>query len=176
MNDQSNVILQKKLYFMVEKLKDFHSRLDEDIQNRIPLENLITMANVLANDEHIFDVVGKLNEYQNAAEEMYKKQRDDQIRNDQKEIESYMATLNDNEEILHTIHLLKKQHAQKLKELDKAIIQNLDLLVKEQANTLSILGLPQFFETNDNKQIICQMHLLSFILKLQKLMEGQNFS
>jgi hypothetical protein len=136
--------------------------------------NLI-LANVLANDEHIFEVVGKLNEYQNAAEEMYKKQRDEQIMENQKEIESYMKTLNDNDEVLHTVHLLKKQHAAKLKDLDKAIIQNLDGLVNEQANTLSILGLPQFFETNDNRQIICQMHLLSFILKLEKLM-CQSFS
>lgn len=42
--DQDNIKLQKKLYFMVDKLKEFHSRLDEDIHNRIPLENLISMG------------------------------------------------------------------------------------------------------------------------------------
>lgn len=34
-------IRQKKLYFIVEKLKEFHSKVDSEIQNRIPLEDLI---------------------------------------------------------------------------------------------------------------------------------------
>ena len=44
MTDDDNFKLQKKLYFLVDKLKEFHSKLDTDIQNRIPLENLITMG------------------------------------------------------------------------------------------------------------------------------------
>lgn len=36
--------IQKKLYFMVERLKEFHSKLEHDIQSKIPLENLITMG------------------------------------------------------------------------------------------------------------------------------------
>ena len=44
MTDDDNIKLQKKLYFMVDKLKEFHGKLDTDIQNRIPLENLITMG------------------------------------------------------------------------------------------------------------------------------------
>lgn len=44
MTDDDNIKLQKKLYFMVDKLKEFHSKLDPSVQNRIPLENLITMG------------------------------------------------------------------------------------------------------------------------------------
>lgn len=44
MTDDDNIKLQKKLYFIVDKLKEFHGKLDTEIQNRIPLENLITMG------------------------------------------------------------------------------------------------------------------------------------
>lgn len=134
---------------------------------------ILISANVLANDEHIFEVVSKLNEFQNLAEDMYKKQRDALILENQKEIENYVKTLNDNEEVLHTIHLVKKQHSKKLKELDKAIVENLDLIVKQQQQTLQVLNLPGFYETADTKSITVQMHLLSFILKLQKVLNGQ---
>lgn len=130
----------------------------------------------MVNDEHIFEVVGKLNEYQNATEDVLKKQRDDLILENQKEIESYVQKLNDSDEVVHTVQLLKKQHAKKLKDLDKAIVQNLDSLVLEQQHTLQVLNLPAFSETFDSKSIITQMHLLSMILKLQKLVNGQNFS
>lgn len=49
MTDDDNIKLQKKLYFMVDKLKEFHGKLDTDIQNRIPLENLITMGEFNSN-------------------------------------------------------------------------------------------------------------------------------
>lgn len=35
-------IRQKKLYFIVEKLKEFHSKIDAEIQQKIPLEDLIS--------------------------------------------------------------------------------------------------------------------------------------
>lgn len=128
------------------------------------------------NDEHIFEVVGKLNELQNATEDVLKKQRDDLILENQKEIESYVQKLNDSEEVVHTVQLLKKQHAKKLKELDKLIVQNLDSLVLDQQKTLQVLNLPAFTETFDTKSVVVQMHLLSMILKLQKLLSTQNFS
>lgn len=130
----------------------------------------------MVNDEHIFEVVGKLIELQNATEDVLKKQRDDMILENQKEIESYLQKLNDNEEVAHTIQLLKKQHAQKLKEFDKAIVQSLDNLVLEQQQTLRVLNLPAFSETFDNKTIVVQMTLISMILKLQKLLSNQNFT
>lgn len=40
-NMDQDKIRQKKLYFIVEKLKEFHSKVDAEIQNKIPLEDLI---------------------------------------------------------------------------------------------------------------------------------------
>lgn len=40
-NMDQDKIRQKKLYFIVEKLKEFHSKVDAEIQNRIPLEDLV---------------------------------------------------------------------------------------------------------------------------------------
>lgn len=41
-------IKQKKLYFIVEKLKEFHSKVDVEIQNKIPLEDLIQTGEIEA--------------------------------------------------------------------------------------------------------------------------------
>lgn len=40
-NMDQDKIKQKKLYFIVEKLKEFHSKVDVEIQNKIPLEDLV---------------------------------------------------------------------------------------------------------------------------------------
>jgi hypothetical protein len=106
---------------------------------------------------------------------MYKKQRNEVIAANQKEIEEYMKELKDDEEMIHTVQLLKRQQAQKLAELDKVIINNLDGLVSEQQSTLQILNLPSFFQTSEPKAIQIQMHLLSFILRLQRLLSAQSF-
>lgn len=60
-----------------------------------------------------------------------------------------------------------------MREIDKLIIQELDKAVQEQQQTLFALKVPGFFESLDPKVITTQMHLFSFLLRLQKLMEAQ---
>lgn len=165
--DSENI--QKRLYFVNEHLREFHSKLDYEIQTRIPLELLVQMANVLVADPVIFDVVRELRECQNTAEKLLKKQRDEQTLLHQKEIENYTRTLNDTE-LGHTVQLCKIQYDKKLKEMDKNIVNELDVTVKEQQQTLQALKVPGFFESDDPKDILVQMHLLSFLLRLQKLL------
>lgn len=42
---EEDKLRQKKLYFIVEKLKEFHSKVDSEIQNKINLEDLISTGN-----------------------------------------------------------------------------------------------------------------------------------
>lgn len=76
-------------------------------------------------------------------------------------------------ELAHTVALAQVQHEKKMQEIDKLIIQQLDNSVREQQQTLFALKVPGFFESKDAKVITTQMHLFSFILRLQKLIEAQ---
>jgi hypothetical protein len=120
-------------------------------------------------------VLEKLKEYQNLSEEIYKKERDEEILKNQKEIEDYVRTL-DETELAHTLTLVRQQHQKRLTELDKNLILKLDEIKSEQQSTLYSLNLPGFFESNDSKVITIQMNLLNFILRLEKLLAVQNFS
>lgn len=99
-----------------------------------------------------------------------KKQRDEQIFAHQREIEDYTRTLSESE-LAHTVVLAKIQHEKKMREIDKNIVDQLDIAVQEQQQTLCQLKVPGFYETSDSKSVITQMHLLSFLLRLQKLLE-----
>lgn len=41
MDMNEDKLRQKKLYFIIEKLKEFHSKIDAEIQNKISLEDLV---------------------------------------------------------------------------------------------------------------------------------------
>jgi flagellar biosynthesis regulator FlbT len=60
-----------------------------------------------------------------------------------------------------------------MKEFDKSIILKLNAIVTEQQQTLFALRVPGFYETFENKAVITQMHLLSFMIKLQQIMDSQ---
>lgn len=60
-----------------------------------------------------------------------------------------------------------------MKEFDKEIINKLNSIVTEQQQTLFTLKVPGFYETFESKAVITQMHLLSFMIKLQQLVETQ---
>lgn len=128
------------------------------------------LANVLVEDPNIFEIVKGLRDCQNATEKILKKQRDEQIFAHQREIEDYTRSLSESE-LAHTVVLAKIQHEKKMKEIDKNIVDQLDVAVQEQQQTLCQLKVPGFYETSDSKSVITQMHLLSFLLRLQKLLE-----
>lgn len=132
----------------------------------------MNLANSLVKDANIFEIVKGLKEYQNATEKMLKQQRDDKILANQREIEEYTRSLCESE-LAHTVTLVKMQHEKMLREIDLNIIQQLDDAVKEQQETLLALNIPGFYDTSDPKAIITQMHLINFILKIQRLLDSQ---
>lgn len=50
----NNLTRQKKLYFLNENLREMHSKLDYEIQSRIPLENLMQMGKLMTTTKHEF--------------------------------------------------------------------------------------------------------------------------
>lgn len=107
-----------------------------------------------------------LMECQNCHEKILKQQRD------QRELEEYQ----DESELDHTVALAAKiQHEKKMKEIDKNIIDQLDNGVNEQQALLALLIPWGFYETQDNKQILTQMHLVKFLIRLQKSLEKNGF-
>lgn len=93
----------------------------------------------------------------------------------QKEIENYTRSLSESE-LAHTIHLARMQHEKKMKEIDRSIVLSLDEAVLEQQSTLFALQIPGFYESSDTKILTTQMHLFSFLLRLQKLLESHTDS
>lgn len=182
---ETNADRQKKIYQVNETLKEYHSKLKENIQSRIPLENLtlignfmnfvqwkisfgvVIVANAVVDDPNVLEIVIGLRDCQKSMEELLKKNRDELILAHQKEIEDYTRTLSE-DELAHTIQLVRLQHESKLREMDKHIMDALDGSVAEQQHCLQQLNIPGFHVTMDTLSIITQMHLFSFLLKLQK--------
>lgn len=51
---------QRKLYFLVENLKDFHSTLNVQLQMRIPNELMVDLANCLIASPTVFTILNEL--------------------------------------------------------------------------------------------------------------------
>lgn len=66
---------QRKLYFLLEHLKQYHEELPESYQVRIPHEILSSLANCLLNDT-IFEIVKGLMEIQHVTENHLSTMRD----------------------------------------------------------------------------------------------------
>lgn len=133
---------------------------------------LFILANILVEDPTVFEIVQELKNIQNETERFLKKGRNDAEAEHQREVEEYTNTLSENE-LAHTVALVKIQHEQRMKEIDKKILKSLDEVVLEQQQTLVALNIPGFYETTDSKAQTTQMHLFAFLLRLQKLLENQ---
>lgn len=160
--------LQRKLYFFLGHLKEFHSKLPETYQVRIPTELLSEMANCLLNDT-IFEIVKGLMEIQHVTENHLKNLRDQIATKHEMEIQDWVSKIQDSEELEHILALMKIKHNRELKETDKKLVLHLDQKVKDQQSTLNLAGVPGFYETDNPKEIKIQMFLLDFILRLSRL-------
>lgn len=127
----------------------------------------IIVANAVVDDPNILEIVIGLRDCQRSMEEILKKKRDELILAHQKEIDDYTRTLGE-DELAHTIQLVRMQHENKLREMDKTIMDSLDASVAEQQQCLQSLNIPGFHVTMDTLSVVTQMHLFSFLLKLQK--------
>ncbi|GAB0088923.1 Gonadal protein gdl [Sergentomyia squamirostris] len=160
--------LQRKLYFLLEHLKNFHAVLPESYQMRIPYELLTGLANSLLNDT-IFEIVKGLMEIQHVTEKHLEQLRQQVETEHNIEVQEWMSKIQDEEELDHILNLMKIKHDQKMKETDIKLVLHLDQKVKDQQSTLERAGVPGFYVTDNPKDIKIQMHLLDFILRLSKM-------
>uniref|UniRef100_A0A336N7W4 CSON008534 protein n=1 Tax=Culicoides sonorensis TaxID=179676 RepID=A0A336N7W4_CULSO len=166
--EQSPEYLQRKLYFLLENLKQYHEELPQAFQVRIAHEILSSLANCLLNDT-IFEIVKGLMEIQHVTENHLSTMRDQITTQHKIEIQEWVAKIQDSEELEHILALMKIKHNRELKETDKKLVLHLDQKVKDQQSTLYQAGVPGFYVTDNPKEIKIQMYLLDFILRLSRL-------
>ncbi|XP_075163366.1 gonadal protein gdl [Haematobia irritans] len=160
--------LQRKLYFLVDKLKSMQNQLPEVYQSRISYELLTELANSLLNDT-IFEIVKGLMEIQHVTEKHLYQLRE-QVQNEYEiEVQEWISKISDPEELQHILHLMKIKHAKKMKETDMKLIALLDEKVRDQQSTLHKACVAGFYVTDNPKEIKIQMFLLDFILRLSRI-------
>lgn len=160
--------LQRKLYFLVDKLKSMQTQLPEIYQSRISYELLTELANSLLNDT-IFEIVKGLMEIQHVTEKHLFQLRE-QVENEYEiEVQEWISKISDQEELQHILQLMKIKHAKKLRETDMKLIALLDQKVRDQQSTLNKAGVAGFYVTDNPKEIKIQMFLLDFILRLSRI-------
>lgn len=160
--------LQRKLYFLVDQLKQMHAALPEQFQIRISYELLTELANSLLNDT-IFEIVKGLMDIQHVTEKHLENLRN-QVENEyQIEVQDWASKISDPEELEHILGLMKIKHAKKLRETDMKLIAHLDQKVKDQQSLLEKAGVAGFYVTENPREIKIQMFLLYFILRLSKM-------
>ncbi|XP_022233855.2 gonadal protein gdl [Drosophila obscura] len=160
--------LQRKIYFLVDQLRQMHAELPENLQTRISYDLLTELANCVLNDS-IFVIVKALMELQHETERHLIKMRMQVVNEYEIEVNDWRAKIKDPEELLHILGLMKLKHSKKLVESDKKIIEILDQKVNDQQSTLQKAGVPGFYVTENPKEIKIQMFLLDFILRLSRL-------
>ncbi|XP_058832913.1 gonadal protein gdl [Topomyia yanbarensis] len=165
---QTQEILQRKLYFLLEHLKKMHATLPEQYQMRISYELLAGLANSLLNDT-IFEIVKGLMEIQHVTEKHLMQVREKVENDHQLEVKQWESKIQDPEELEHIIALMKIKHTKNMKETDMKLVLHLDQKVKDQQSTLEKAGVPGFYVTENPKEIKIQMYLLDFILRLSRM-------
>ncbi|XP_061396269.1 gonadal protein gdl [Musca vetustissima] len=167
-DELSPEFLQRKLYFLVDKLKSMQNQLPEIYQSRISYELLTELANSLLNDT-IFEIVKGLMEIQHVTEKHLYQLRE-QVQNEYEiEVQEWISKISDQEELQHILQLMKIKHTKKMKETDMKLIALLDQKVKDQQLTLHKAGVAGFYVTDNPKEIKIQMFLLDFILRLSRI-------
>ncbi|XP_055855153.1 gonadal protein gdl [Episyrphus balteatus] len=160
--------LQRKLYFLVDQLKQMHSALPEQFQIRISYELLTELANSLLNDT-IFEIVKGLMDIQHVTEKHLENLRN-QVENEyQIEVQDWASKISDPEELEHILGLMKIKHTKKLKETDMKLIAHLDQKVRDQQSLLEKACVAGFYVTDNPREIKIQMFLLDFILRLSRV-------
>ncbi|XP_030571038.1 gonadal protein gdl isoform X1 [Drosophila novamexicana] len=160
--------LQRKIYFLMDQLKEMHAELPETLQTRISYDLLTELANCVLN-ESIFDIVKALMELQHVTEKHLIQMRA-QVENEYEiEVADWRGKIKDPEELQHILGLMNIKHTKKLLETDKKIIEVLDQKVYDQQSMLQKAGVPGFYNTQNPKEIKIQMFLLDFILRLSRL-------
>ncbi|XP_067613521.1 gonadal protein gdl [Eurosta solidaginis] len=161
-------LLQRKLYFMVDQLKQMHAQLPENYQIRISYELLTELANSLLN-ETIFEIVKGLMEIQNVTEKHLLTLRKQVETDFELEMQEWRSKITDPEELNHIEQLMQVKHSKKMRETDMKLIALLDQKVKDQQSTLHKAGVAGFYVTDNPREIKIQMFLLDFLIRLSRM-------
>ncbi|KAF7281439.1 gonadal protein gdl isoform X1 [Rhynchophorus ferrugineus] len=162
-------ILQKKLYFLLEKLQSMASELPPKYQMRLPYELLSSLANCLLN-ETIFEIVKGLLEIQHVTEQHLFQQRLQFINSKKIEEQDLLKKYENNSE--KKIEVLQKfmiDQKEELKAFDMKLVLELDKKAADQQNILEKAGVPGFYYTTNPTEIKLQMYLLDFLLRLSQM-------
>uniref|UniRef100_W8CD71 Gonadal protein gdl n=1 Tax=Ceratitis capitata TaxID=7213 RepID=W8CD71_CERCA len=161
-------LMQRKLYFLVDQLKQMHAQLPENYQIRISYELLTELANSLLNDT-IFEIVKGLMEIQNVTEKHLLTLRKQVETDFELEMQEWRSKITDPEELSHIEQLMQVKHTKKMRETDMKLIALLDQKVKDQQSTLNKAGIAGFYVTDNPREIKIQMFLLDFIIRLSRM-------
>lgn len=138
---------------------------------KIPYELLLDLANALLNDT-VIEIIRGLLDLQQVTEKYLYQQREKAITDYEIELQEWERKIEDQEEIKHIKALMKLKHEKNLKNIDKETVLTLDEKVRDQQEVLQKAQIPGFYPTDNPNEIIVQMTLLDFILRLSK---QQNF-
>ncbi|XP_056636001.1 gonadal protein gdl [Diorhabda carinulata] len=168
-NTEDALILQKKLYFLLEQLQNMARDLPPKYQMRLPYELLSSLANCLLN-ETIFEIVKGLLEIQHVTEQHLYQQRLQFI--NQKKIQEQEILKqyeNDTDKKIQELQKFMLQQKEELKAFDMNLVLQLDQKVADQQEILEKAGVPGFYVTKHPLEIKVQMHLLDFLLRLSRM-------
>ncbi|CAG9833210.1 unnamed protein product [Diabrotica balteata] len=166
---EDSLILQKKLYFLLEQLQNMAKDLPPKYQMRLPCELLSSLANCLLN-ETVFEIVKGLLEIQHVTEQHLYQQRLQfvhQKKNQEKEILKQYE--HDTDRKIQELQKFMLEQKEELKAFDMNLVLQLDQKVSDQQDILQKAGVPGFYVTTNPTEIKVQMHLLDFLLRLSKM-------
>lgn len=160
--------LQRKLYFLMDKLQQMVQELPIKYQMRLPYELLSGLANSLLNAT-IFEIVKGLMEIQHVTEKHLFQQRLQLINEHKIESQAALNGVTSDEEVTTVKNYLLRKHKEEMRQTDMKLVEELDEKMMDQQSTLEKAGVPGFYVTNNPMEIQLQMRLCDFIIRLSKM-------
>ncbi|XP_054262562.1 gonadal protein gdl [Macrosteles quadrilineatus] len=168
-SDISPEDLQRKLYFLNEKLQIMAKDLPPKYQQRIPNELLCGLAESLL-DNTVFGIVDNLMDIQHVTEKQLFQQRLQFMNKHTLALQELMMnTQLDEETKAKQRSLMQASHKKEMQLFDMKLVTELDKKVSDQQRILEMAGVPGFEVTSDPVKIQVQIRLLDFILRLSQM-------
>ncbi|CAF0945463.1 unnamed protein product [Brachionus calyciflorus] len=183
LDNNNKELLQKRHYFILEKLQLISKEAPIGLKSRISNELLSSLAVSLL-DGTVFEIVNHLFEMQQISERNFFNERskiNNEYSNQRNQLLKRHKTTEKACEIRpHHLNIVQsankreldafdKRMTNELHRLDVKIIQDFDNKVLEQQETMNQAGVPNFFVTQNPNDIKMQMFLLKMIQKLSEI-------
>uniref|UniRef100_A0A1B6LPI9 Gonadal protein gdl n=1 Tax=Graphocephala atropunctata TaxID=36148 RepID=A0A1B6LPI9_9HEMI len=162
-------VLQRKLYFLNEKLQVMAKDLPTKYQQRLPNELLCGLAESLL-DNTVFGIVDNLMDIQHVTEKQLFQQRLQFLNKHTLALQelSMDPRMDEATKSKHRT-LLQATHKKEIQLFDMKLVTELDKKVNDQQRILQMAGVPGFEVTSDPIKIQVQIRLLDFILRLSQM-------